>query len=142
MSEREEHTCPFCKEVIKPAAVKCKHCHSLLSATSPSHEGTCPFCKEEVHPEAIRCKHCKSSLISNAKEGCGCEGGPGAQVAEILHLLKPGNVGVSGNDLKCALEYLDCLDGPLSQGVCAMIHTICRSDLGGLGSGKFARRIR
>jgi len=46
----------------------------------------------------------------------------------------PTRPGLSGNDLKCALKYLDCLDGPLSQGVCQMLQTLCKADLGNLNS--------
>ncbi|HCI3893701.1 TPA: hypothetical protein NO315_004902, partial [Pseudomonas aeruginosa] len=30
--ENDEKKCPFCAEVIKAEAVKCKHCGSMLSA--------------------------------------------------------------------------------------------------------------
>ena len=141
-SKEENHTCPYCKEEIKVDAVKCKHCHSLLASTSPSHGGTCPYCKEEIQPEAIKCKHCKSSLSFNTKTGCGCENSQENEVSTALRQLRIGNFPISGRDLKCALEYLDCLDGPLSQGVCQMLQDLCRADLGNLGAnlGVFARK--
>lgn len=75
----EKTTCPYCKEEIKPDAIKCKHCGSKLAATKPSHEGICPYCKEQINPEAIKCKHCKSVvgqknqfLQEATGSGCGC----------------------------------------------------------------------
>lgn len=64
MPEGEEATreCPSCKEEVKAAAVRCKHCHATLSPETPAHGGVCPFCREAIHPEAIRCRHCKSDL--------------------------------------------------------------------------------
>jgi hypothetical protein len=76
-TEKPTRACPYCKEEIKADAVKCKHCSSRLTATTPSHEGMCPFCKEEIHPEAIKCKHCQSKLgvSSRTESDCGCKGG-------------------------------------------------------------------
>ncbi len=88
MSEEiTNHTCPFCKEEIKPDAIKCKHCGSALEAEKPAHEGICPYCKEEIHSDAIKCKHCKSNLDSKkeASSGCGCEhNSPMSSPAQIL----------------------------------------------------------
>ena len=67
-----ENTCLYCKEEIKPEAIKCKHCSSkLVKATPshPSHEGVCPFCKESIKPDAIKCKHCKTSLATDSDCG-------------------------------------------------------------------------
>lgn len=83
-------TCPYCREEIKPEAIKCKHCGSSLAADKPSHKGTCPFCKEDIHAEAIKCKHCGSSLLASKSSGCGCEqGSSGGQVSSRL-LSSPG----------------------------------------------------
>ena len=62
-TEQTACACPYCKEDIKPDAVKCKHCGSQILPVNPSHEGTCPYCRETIYPEAIKCKHCHSSLI-------------------------------------------------------------------------------
>ena len=69
-SSATENACPFCKEEIKPGALKCKHCSSRLGKAVPPHEGICPYCKESIKPDAIKCKHCKTSLVADS--GCGC----------------------------------------------------------------------
>lgn len=75
MATEETTICPYCKEEIKTGAVKCKHCHSSLRETTPSHKGVCPYCKEKIQDDAIKCKHCKSSLVeSMSAADCGCKG--------------------------------------------------------------------
>lgn len=69
----KSRTCPLCKEEIKPDALKCRHCLTILRPPFPEHKGICPFCKESIKPNAIRCKHCKSNL-SGSRFGCGCGG--------------------------------------------------------------------
>jgi hypothetical protein len=74
-AEWETRECPFCKEEVKSAATKCKHCGSFLGVALPQHGGTCPYCKEAINAEAIKCKHCKSSLVDTAQRfPCGCAG--------------------------------------------------------------------
>jgi hypothetical protein len=68
----ETRECPYCRESIKPEAVKCKHCGSSVAPEKLAHGGTCPYCKEQIHPEAVKCKHCKSSLLNSSEPGCGC----------------------------------------------------------------------
>lgn len=69
MPDRESDTrqCPFCKEEIKAAAVRCKHCLAAIEPTRAGHEGICPFCKEEINVEAIRCLHCKADLAPTGR---------------------------------------------------------------------------
>lgn len=127
-ANKKNTTCPYCKEEIKAGAVKCKHCSSKLGATLPAHEGTCPFCKEDIHAEAIKCKHCKSNLTAAAETGCGCQNKSGDEISTILRQIRVGNGSISGGDLKCALEYLDCIEGPLGgqPGLCEGLQTACR----------------
>jgi len=89
MSDKE--TCPYCKEDVKAGAVKCKHCHSKLAATSPEHEGICPFCKEEIKPDAIKCKHCKSNLTVDSS--CKCSSNEEDDITKIQGQMAPmGNI--------------------------------------------------
>lgn len=65
--------CPFCAEEIKEAAVKCKHCGSMLGAASPLlrpevqpavSAGTprCPSCGNAIAPDAASCSRCGVQL--------------------------------------------------------------------------------
>ena len=57
-----ERECPYCKESVKAAAVKCRYCGSRLTPVSSENKGICPFCREEIKPGALKCPHCKSML--------------------------------------------------------------------------------
>lgn len=127
-TEKTIRTCPYCKEEIKAGAVKCKHCGSKLAAIQPAHEGICPYCKETIHSEAIKCKHCKSNLISVGGTDCECQHRSCDEISTILRQFMVGNPTISSGDLKCALKYLDCIDGPLGKqpGMCEALQTACR----------------
>ena len=62
-AESETRACPYCKEEVKAAAVRCKHCLADIAPTRPDHGGVCPLCREEIKAEAIRCMHCKATLV-------------------------------------------------------------------------------
>jgi hypothetical protein len=62
-AESETRACPYCKEEVKAAAVRCKHCLADIAATRPDHGGVCPLCREEIKADAIRCMHCKATLV-------------------------------------------------------------------------------
>jgi hypothetical protein len=103
----ETKECPYCKEEIKPDAVKCKHCGSRLAPERPSHGGICPYCKEQVHPEAIKCKNCGSWIGASAtdrREGCGCCGG--LQQADPLRMIMRRRADGPRDPIGCR----DCLD--------------------------------
>lgn len=53
--------CPACAELIKEAAIKCKHCGVMLEAFKTSE---CPFCSEAILSTDVTCKHCKSVLTT------------------------------------------------------------------------------
>lgn len=124
-AEPTSRTCEFCKEEIKPDAIKCKHCGSRLTPERPEHEGTCPLCKEQIHVEAIKCKHCKSALTGGAEGdlGCGCGGtGAGSDEPSMLAMrvglgggygggLGGGVVTDPGHDCwgRCVDEYVNCM---------------------------------
>lgn len=90
-SAGETRECPFCKEEIKAAAIKCKHCGSRVSAEGPTHGGTCPYCKEDIKPDAIKCKHCGSMLGDAGKptDDCGCTDTRPTRRANMMHQGDP-----------------------------------------------------
>jgi hypothetical protein len=91
--ESTSRECPYCKEEIKAAANKCKHCGSAIAPERPSHEGTCPYCKEQIQPEAIRCKHCKSDLRASLEgHSCGCKGNHSEDAATFPFRLQAGSI--------------------------------------------------
>lgn len=125
-----KRACPYCKEDIKADALKCKHCRSRLAPESPSHEGICPYCKESIHPQALKCKHCHSIVISLTTSGEGCADVMMSAAPVGLRQRRMGSFPIPPGDLKCALEYLDCLDrygdDPYGRATCDLLHTICR----------------
>jgi hypothetical protein len=133
-NDTENSICPYCKETIKPDAIKCKHCHSELPVTSPSHKGTCPFCKEAIKVDAIKCKHCQSILTK--KQDCGC-GSPntkdGKDIMKALSRLRlghhsgPKQPGPWGDwcQFGCTLDWLDC-DWETDPLGCSLTEVLCR----------------
>jgi hypothetical protein len=54
-SRNRPRPCPTCREPIRPGALKCRHCQTLLPGerTVP-----CPRCAETVLADATGCRHC------------------------------------------------------------------------------------
>lgn len=70
-AEPETRPCPYCKEEVNAAAVRCKHCLADFAPEKPDHGGVCPLCREEIKADAIRCKHCKATLVPGARSVVG-----------------------------------------------------------------------
>lgn len=55
-------TCPFCKNEIKKAAIKCQHCKKMLPIEEKQNKSdvkVCPYCLNEVKVSAKKCPFCK-----------------------------------------------------------------------------------
>ena len=66
-TESETRACRYCKEAVKAAAVRCKHCLADIVPARPDHGGRVPLCREEIKADAIRCTHCKATLVPDAR---------------------------------------------------------------------------
>ena len=141
----ETSACPFCKEQIKPDAVKCKHCGSGLTPTKAVHRGVCPYCKEEIHPDAIKCKHCKSDLIKTESRDCGCKQ-PARSDGTVVHGLqmKPkGNLPIPLPTIEghgdCSFEFkcypcTRCIPGTnicFESTCCDLVRIVCSGGVSG-----------
>lgn len=55
--------CPYCQNKLNAGAMRCKHCHSNLLPSTPTHGGVCPFCQEEIDQNAVKCAHCRAQVF-------------------------------------------------------------------------------
>ncbi len=99
------------KNLIKVSALTLVALTLLVGSVSSAAAGS----RAQINKNVLTSSKQSSSLSFNVKRA-------------------PNGQGLSGNDLKCVLKYLDCLDGPLTQGVCQMLQTLCKADLGNLNS--------
>ncbi len=56
-SQKDSDTkkCPFCSELIKSEATKCRFCNEWLNRK-------CPFCSEIIQSGAMKCRFCNEWL--------------------------------------------------------------------------------
>ena len=73
--------CPYCREMLKPEVILCRHCDSIVGSAMEPHGGTCPWCKGSIDRDALKCKYCKKAVSSTPvpvgtteEGGCGCGG--------------------------------------------------------------------
>lgn len=59
LPDEDTKHCPYCGNIIKREAIKCRFCGEMLE---PVKTKECPFCKETIMQDAIICKYCKSNL--------------------------------------------------------------------------------
>jgi hypothetical protein len=72
----DERLCPFCRQSVKSAAVKCFHCQSaILPPATLEHGGVCPSCAEAIPTDALVCFRCKSAVHPNSDAVAGAYGG-------------------------------------------------------------------
>jgi RNA polymerase subunit RPABC4/transcription elongation factor Spt4 len=58
-----QRKCPFCAELIKSEAVRCKHCGSDISTHELKPLGTaCPRCTKPNPPELPMCYYCGADM--------------------------------------------------------------------------------
>ena len=60
MATKKTETCPYCKEKIKPGALKCKYCgSSKVTAFSPGPYGLRPLSEGRVAPDLGPAANCE-----------------------------------------------------------------------------------
>lgn len=59
MLDEGTKVCPACAEVIKKAAIKCKHCGTMIDQLKVVE---CPYCDEKITAGIQECNHCESDL--------------------------------------------------------------------------------
>ena len=69
----DERECPFCGEIIKKGAKKCRFCDSWLNDETTKIEKNgnskiCPYCSESIPANTLICPHCNEYINQTYRE--------------------------------------------------------------------------
>lgn len=97
--ESDQKECPFCAEIIKAKAVKCRFCGEALKTTSKK-----PPAKRRTAKATLSCPSCRSSSIVKVKVAIESGSYTGASTGVGLGVSSSGSVGVGVGTTKTAQQ--------------------------------------